>query len=214
LEHKVVKKSLNNHSDYGETAAGNGTIGSGPYMLHWPDGIFVDEQLNLYVADCGNDRIQRFLPGQLNGTTIAENNLSTTKELDCPTGIAFDADMKLFILNLGNSRIVVAEPNDLRCLLGCTNEYDSLKGPQQISFDRYGNIFISDAGNDRIQKFLLVTNSCGKCLKNHSMYNYSANRRMNNKIVCIDFSILKIIENLYSNYYQGIGLLIFLFFSI
>ena len=45
--------------------------GSASDRLADPQGIFVDIDFNLYVADNGNNRIQLFLPGQLNATTVA-----------------------------------------------------------------------------------------------------------------------------------------------
>ncbi len=35
-----------------------------------------------------------------------------------------------------------------------------------LSFDSYGNIYVTDTGNQRIQKFVLASNSCCKCGKN------------------------------------------------
>ena len=42
-------------------AAGNGTMGSSSTLLHYPNGIFVDTELNLYVADCGKRQNTAFL---------------------------------------------------------------------------------------------------------------------------------------------------------
>ena len=57
-QHKVVKRSLAIGNSNGTSiAAGNGTIGSLANQLSLPHGIFVDLCLNLYVADCGNNRI-------------------------------------------------------------------------------------------------------------------------------------------------------------
>jgi hypothetical protein len=39
---------------------------------------------------------------------------------------------------------------------------NQLSMPRHLSFDSYGNIFVVDGYNNRIQKFLLATNSCGK----------------------------------------------------
>jgi tripartite motif-containing protein 71 len=164
-EHKVVKKSLNNSLDNVTVAAGNGTNGLASNMLHWPDGIFVDMNLTLYVADSGNHRIQIFKPGQLNGTTVAGNGTNGTISLNGPTGITLDADGYLFIADQYNNRIIGSGPNGFRCIVGCSgggNASYQLSLPQQISFDSYGNMFISDKGNSRIQKFVFDTNSCGK----------------------------------------------------
>ena len=44
---------------------GNGTSGSTRDLLNWPSGLFVDTDLRLYVADTGNDRVQRFEQGNI-----------------------------------------------------------------------------------------------------------------------------------------------------
>ena len=51
--------------------AGVGLGGSDAHMLQQPEGIFVDTDLNLYVADVKNHRIQFFRSGEINGLTIA-----------------------------------------------------------------------------------------------------------------------------------------------
>jgi hypothetical protein len=165
-EHKVIKVSLNNSSNIIIIAAGNGTVGSTPYMLDSPKGIFVDEYFNLYVADYGNDRIQLFQFGQLNGTTIAGNETIETILLNGPTGIILDADNYLFIVDSNNNRIIASGSTGFQCLVGCSgiqgSGSDQLNQPQSISFDSYGNIFVTVMSNNRIQKFLLASNSCGK----------------------------------------------------
>jgi tripartite motif-containing protein 71 len=170
-ENKVVKVSLNGDPSTATIAAGNGTVGSSTNMLYWPNGIFVDLQFNLYVADFGNNRIQFFQPNQLNATTVAGNGAPGTITLSGPLDIVLDADGYLFIVDFGNNRVVGSGPNGFRCTVGCTTmggfSSNQLNSPHSLSFDSYGNLFIADTSNSRIQKFLLATNSCGKCLMFH-----------------------------------------------
>jgi hypothetical protein len=166
--HQVIKKSFNltDQSSVVRIVAGNGTNASTPYTLSDPRGIFVDENLNLYVADAANHRIQLFLADQLNATTIAGAGALGTVALDYPMGVVLDADGYLFIVDTNNHRIVAAGPNGFRCIIGCSGSSGSasnqLLSPWSFSFDSYGNLFVADSGNSRIQKFILVTNSCGK----------------------------------------------------
>lgn len=175
LGNKVVKVSLNINSSTSSICAGNGTQGAGPYMLYYPSGIFVDTKFNLYVADCWNDRIQRFRPGQLNGTTMVDNRTSPSIILTRPIAVVLDADENLFIADYGNHRIVRYGSSGFKCLLGCTDVVgaasNQLNQPYALSFDSHGNIFVSDTGNSRIQKILLATNSCGKYFTLLSLYN-------------------------------------------
>ena len=163
LEHKVVKMSLSSGSNTVRIAAGNGTAGSQANMLYSPNGIFVDKNFNLYVADWGNNRIQLFQPGQLNATTVAGSGAPSTITLYYPSAVLLDANNYLFISDYNNHRIIRSGPFGFHCLLGCTGAAsDQLNRPYGMSFDSYGNLFVVDINNNRIQKFLLAINSCGR----------------------------------------------------
>ncbi|CAF1520219.1 unnamed protein product, partial [Adineta steineri] len=157
---KVIAKSLNTNLNIWNTVAGTGTVGSTPSMLNAPCDIFVDSNLNLYVADNNNNRIQKFGSGQLNGTTISTGTIT----LSHPTGVILDFDGYLFIVDQGNYRLIGSGPYGYRCIAACSGNWGSsstqLNAPYSIRFDSYGNIFISDLFNNRIQKFFLVTNGC------------------------------------------------------
>jgi hypothetical protein len=164
--HQVVTQSLNSGSNTLTIVAGTGIASNAPNMLNQPQGIFVDINFDLYVADTMNNRIQRFTSGQLNATTVAGNTSSlTTISLNYPTSIVLDADKYLFIADRNNDRIVGSGPTGFRCIVGCpwggaaTNQ---LSLPWSLSFDSHGNIFVTDTNNNRIQKFILMTNLCGK----------------------------------------------------
>ncbi len=165
--HQIISKSLNDELNPLIIVGGTGTAGSTSNMLNNPRGIFVDITSNLYVADCGNNRIQLFQFGELIATTLVGNgSLNITFSLNCPTDIVLDSQKYLFIVDSGNSRIVGADSNGFRCLVGCNESSGSsssqLANPWALSFDSYGNIFVTDHGNSRIQMFYLMENSCSK----------------------------------------------------
>ncbi len=166
-DHQVVKRSLNDPEITSIiVAAGTGSPGSAFNELNRPWGIFVDVNLDLYVADCGNDRIQLFQSGESNGITVAgSTSPNPTINLKCPTGIVLDAENNLFIVDSGNHRIVGSGLNGFRCLIGCNGQgaqSNRLSVPFSLSFDRSGNMFVTDGYNDRIQKFEYLEKSCGK----------------------------------------------------
>lgn len=167
-DHRVVKKWLSDNSTTPTTVAGTGSCGSAANRLSYPNGLFVDVDFNLYVADWGNDRIQMFRLGQMSAITVAGNGAPGTISLNKPFGIIFDANGYLFISDSFNHRIVGSGPFGFRCLFGC--DAISGSGPQQfneprrIAFDTYGNLFVADRRNNRIQKFLIVSNSCSEYL--------------------------------------------------
>ena len=162
---QVIKKSLDNTTDPTAIAAGTGCAGFLPDRLNEPCGIVVDFNFTLFIADCGNNRIQRFEWGQLNGTTVAGNGAAGTVALNCPVGIALDADNYLFIVDRGSGRVFASNIYGFRCIVGCDgagSASNQLNWPETPAFDSYGNLFVTDCFNNRTQKFFLATNSCGK----------------------------------------------------
>jgi len=153
--HRVDKKWLNGTTTI---VAGTGVEGSESDMLFHPYGIFVDINLDLYVADCNNHRIQLFRLNQRNGITVAGNGSAhVTIELNLPTGIVLDGDQYLFIVDHGNNRIIGSDENGFRCIFGCSGQgstNDKLPNPRTMSFDSYGNVYVTDHNNHRVQKIV------------------------------------------------------------
>ena len=166
--HQVIKRSLYDPINSTAMVAGNGNDGSAPDMLSHPRGIFVDLNLQLFVADCYNDRVQRLPYSQQNGTTVAGNGATGTIVLNRPTDVILDADGYLFIVDFANHRVIGSGVNGFRCIVGCTGGWgsapDQFNLPHSLSFDSGGNLFVTDSVNNRVQKFLLSTNSCGECI--------------------------------------------------
>ncbi len=169
--HQVVKRSLKD-ADMTSiiVAAGTGSKGSALNELSEPNGIFVDVNFDLYVADCSNHRVQLFQSGELNGITVAgQTSPNPTINLLCPTGIVLDAEKNLFIVDNNNHRIVGSSLNSFRCLVGCYGEgsgSNQLFHPISVSFDHSGNMLVADTENYRIQKFEYLESCSGKLKKN------------------------------------------------
>ena len=161
--HQVIRKTLSDPSNTLSIVAGTGGRGYNGQQLSYPAGIFVTITFDLYVADCGNDRVQFFRSGQMYGTTVLVNVSTGAMRLACPSGVAVDADGYLFIVDRYNSRIVRSGSRDYRCVVGCSGSSGAgsyqLNSPLTMSFDSDGNIFVMDGNNGRIQKFLLSFNS-------------------------------------------------------
>jgi DNA-binding beta-propeller fold protein YncE len=165
-QHRVVKQLLDAGTNTLITLAGNGDLGSGSNTLSFPRGIFVDTNLDLYVADCGNNRVQLFHSGQASGSTVAENIETLGIKLKCPTAIFLDADGYIFIVERESNRIVGSRSSGFYCVAGCSGVGGAaphqLRWPSAAAFDNYGNIFVADSGNNRIQKLILIGNATGK----------------------------------------------------
>ncbi|MDR3678719.1 MAG: T9SS type A sorting domain-containing protein [Flavipsychrobacter sp.] len=85
----------------GVTVAGdsNKIFGSDSTHLLAPDAIYVDGAGNIYIADVGNNRIQRWAKGATSGTTIVGSGLLK------PQGIFLDNAGELYVADAGNERI-------------------------------------------------------------------------------------------------------------
>ena len=165
-QHKIMARSMTSHQTSGIDFVGRDCPGITSDMLYGPWGIFVDLHLNLFVADSGNDRIQKFVPGQKNARTVAGMGASNTIQLFGPTGIQLDADGYLFIVDKWKNRIVRSGPNGFYCIVACSDGPDMaphrLNSPTTMRFDNQGNIYVMDTNNNRTQLFTLATGSCGK----------------------------------------------------
>jgi hypothetical protein len=166
LENRVVKQSLDDGTNIVKTVAGNGSCGTAFSMICEPRRLFVSINFDLYVADCFNQRIRLFKFGEIIGITVVGDVESLSIRLSCPAAIFVDADGHLFIVEQGNHRIIGSNSNGFYCLAGCSGlkggTSDQLNLPFTAAFDSYGNIFVADPYNYRIQKFNLMINTNGK----------------------------------------------------
>ncbi|UJR09103.1 hypothetical protein I4U23_013350 [Adineta vaga] len=164
--HQVVQVSLNNGTTIPWVILGNGSAGSSSNMLSFPQGIYVDINMQLYVADCGNDRIQRMSTiGQMSAETVVGNGSSSgDMTLRCPSGVVMDKSGYLFIVDSYNHRIIGSGPYGFRCIVGCNgisgSSASQLSFPQSMAFDSYGNIYVTDRNNSRIQMFSAQKTNC------------------------------------------------------
>lgn len=161
FSHQVVAKSISDNLNVWTRMAGTGVAGSTSTTLNNPTEIYVMENRDLYVADYQNSRIQKFPYGQLAATTVD----TTPFTLNQPEGLTFDADGYIFISDCANCRLLGSSQYGFRCIVGCSgcgSSATQLYNLADIRFDSYGNLYVNDFLNSRIQKFTLLQNTCGK----------------------------------------------------
>ena len=146
--------------------AGTGTSGSWAAMLNSPRGIFVDDDFTLYVADASNDRIQRWSRNACFGTTVAGTGTSgsSLSQLNFPVAVVVDTNSYMYITDQVNNRILrwLVGACLGECIASCSNSgsgstADKLSTPRAIEFDSQGSLYVSDSGNHRVQKFLILS---------------------------------------------------------
>ena len=98
--------------------------------------------------------------------SVVGNGAPGTTTLNYPDIVILDGAGYVFIVDESNFRVVGSGPTGFRCIVGCSGKSGSdanrLSFPFGLSFDNRGNLFVSDASNNRIQKFTLARNSCGE----------------------------------------------------
>ncbi|CAF1234757.1 unnamed protein product [Rotaria sordida] len=103
----IVRCTLD-YSNWTLVAGTPGMVGSSSTLLSYPTGVTLDPMGNMYVADTGNHRIQLFLAGQTNGTTIAGItglSGSNSTQLYAPYSIRLDNQLNLLVADAMNHRI-------------------------------------------------------------------------------------------------------------
>ena len=150
--------------------------------LRYPFGVAVDSSDNIYIADTFNDRIRKVDTSAMTWTisTVAgdgtigdsgDGGLATAARLYRPRGsVAVDSAGNLYIADTFNGRIrkVTASTSNISTFAGRAKTSPSgdggaataaqLNTPYGVAVDSSGNLYFSDAVNNRIRK---VTASTG-----------------------------------------------------
>jgi uncharacterized protein (TIGR03437 family) len=171
------------------TVAGTG-VGFGGYNgdgglakdaeLAGPQGLTVDKDGNIYIADRNNNRIRKITVADGKISTVAgtglfgfsgDGGLATEADLAFPTGVAVDAAGNIYIADQGNNRIrkVNASDKKISTIAGtgitgfsgdggqAANARISLSFPAFMTVDAAGDLFFADRSNHRIRK--ITTNT-------------------------------------------------------
>jgi len=161
------------------TIAGSGVAGNsdGPALsaqFYAPQGLAVDAQGNIFVADYGNSLIREIVAATNTVKTYAGNgyvgyvdgDALKTAEFSGPSGIVVDANGNLFVADRNNNMIRKITPAGVVSRVAGTKTpgyangtvntttgfYASFRNPGSLVLDSQGNIYIADLGNSAIRK--------------------------------------------------------------
>ena len=178
-------REVNHATGLISTIAGTGTSGysgdGGPATaatLDEPEGLALDSQGDLFVADSSNNVIRKINLATGMISTVAGNGLSgfsgdggpaTAAELWDPVVVAVDSAGNLFIADFNNSRVrkVAASSglistfagNGTRGFSGDTGPATAaeLYYPRGVAVDSQGNVYIADTSNQRVREVNATT---------------------------------------------------------
>jgi DNA-binding beta-propeller fold protein YncE len=132
-----------------------GHAGTGPGEFNRAEGICIDSEDRIYVADSCNHRIQIFAP---DGTFLREFGQagSGLGQLSYPYDVTVDRAGNIFVCEFGNSRIQVfdSQCQPVEIIGGAGFEPGQFNNPWAIASDPRGNLYVADALNHRLQKLV------------------------------------------------------------
>lgn len=150
----------------GSTVAGGNGIGVAAHdinvfdKLNNPQGVFVTDDGNVYVADTGNNRIQKWTPGATSGIRVAGGGEFGVNHnlLAHPNNVFVTPARDIYVADSENSRIQKwREGSD--DILNATGWHNEGYEAHQMNFsigifvDPLENMYIADYYNHRIQKW-------------------------------------------------------------
>ena len=141
------------------------------YPISVSQGVAYDSLGNLYVADSGNQLVEKITPaGTLTivaGTGVAgfagDGGLAVNAQISDPLGVAVDANNNVYIADASNSRIRKVDTHGIITTFAGSGTSGFagdggpaiaawLNSPRHLAFDSAGNLYIADLNNNRIRK--------------------------------------------------------------
>lgn len=152
-----------------------------PFSLAAPAGVAIGPDGNIFVADSGNNRVLEFAAGSgirsgavrvYGQPSFSANSPSvppSSQTLSGPQGVYVDPFFALYIADSGNNRVLIYANTQSMPSTGAAatiglgqDGFDTslsgtgakrLRTPIDVNSDSQGNIYVSDAGNNRVVQF-------------------------------------------------------------
>src|SRR6266851_859659 len=177
----IMMAAGNIYTIAGSASGSNGFSGDGgtatAALLDRPAGVAADAAGNIYIADTTNNRIQEIAAASGTMSTIAGSATGTSgltgdggpaasALLTAPAGVAADRAGNIYIADTGNNRIqeVAAGSGTMYTIAGSASGTSGisgdggpasaalLNGPQAVTADGSGNLYVADTLNNRVQE--------------------------------------------------------------
>jgi len=155
--------------------AGNGNFDpptAGPATssaLYGPAGVAVDSSGNVYIADTGNNLVEKVTPGGTLSIIAGTGHYgtptagpATSSDLNSSIGVAVDSSGNVYIGDAGNNLVEKVTPTGtLSIIAGTGNPGTPTAGPATssdlnypggVAVDSSGNVYIADGLNNLVEK--------------------------------------------------------------
>ena len=146
------------------TIAGNGNASyfgdGGPgtkASVNQPEGVAVDAQGNVYIADTLDHAIRKVSPagtittlaGTGNAGYSGDGGPATGARLNRPRGLAVDGSGNVYVADSGNNQV---RRIDRVGTITTLDTGGALVDPRGVAVDRAGNVYIADTGNHQVRR--------------------------------------------------------------
>jgi uncharacterized protein (TIGR03437 family) len=140
-----------NASYYGD--GGPATKGS----VNQPEGVAVDSQGNVYIADTLDEAVRKVTPNGIITTLAGNGNpgysgdggAANQARLNQPRGVAVDAAGNVYVADTGNNQV---RRIDAQGTITTVDTSGALVDPRGVAVDRAGNLYIADTGNHQVRR--------------------------------------------------------------
>ena len=134
-----------------------GSQGAADGQFETPYGIAVDTDGNVYVADSGNDRLQKFVPsaGTLSHVWSYGSRGTGDGEFRSPSGVDVDSAGDIYVADTENHRAQKFTPSGgtlshVWSYGSYGYRYGEFRNPYAIAVRSNGTVYVADYGNDCI----------------------------------------------------------------
>ena len=142
---------MDSAGNYYSTLTGNNSV-----SFLSPEGVAVDSNGNVFVADTGNLLVWEFNSSQTFVTNWGE---AGSVSFGAPEGIAVDSTNDIYVADAVNNQIYEFNtPGNLATQFGGAGQGEgSFNDPMAVAVSPYENLYVADNGNNLIQKFTNCT---------------------------------------------------------
>lgn len=133
-----------------------GAKGAGPGQMDSPRGAAMDKAGNVYVADLGNSRINKYSRDGAFLLSIGKHGLEQGKngpgEFREPSGVAVDSEGRVYVADSWNGRIQKFDAKG-HFLAEFGGPRYGFYSPRNVAVDQAGNFYVADTGNSVVKAY-------------------------------------------------------------